>query len=89
MKKIEVVITGGYRWSYYEWFLLGFYKLQDSGEIKLKFRLPFLSKLLTYPNIKFGYRVLNHFQREFETDTYIMSGFCSVFTNFRNAERLD
>ena len=74
-KKIEVVITGGYRWSYYEWFLLGFYKLQDLGEIQLKFKLPFLSKLLTYPNIKFGYRALNHFQREFETDTYNMTGY--------------
>ena len=74
-KKIQVVITGGYRWSYYEWFLLGFYKLQDLGEIKLKFKLPLWSKLLTYPNIKFGYRVLNYLQRKFETDTYNMTGY--------------
>ena len=74
-KKIEVVITGGYRWSYYEWFLLGFYKMQDQGEISLKFKTPLFSRLLTYPNIKFGYRVLNHFQRKSETDTYNMTGY--------------
>ena len=74
-KKIQVVITGGYRWSYYEWFLLGLYKLQKQGEIRLKFKVPLLSKLLTYPNIRFGYRVLNHFQRKFETDTYNMTGY--------------
>lgn len=74
-KKVRVVITGGYRWSYYEWFLLGFYKLQDLGEIKLKFKLPIFSKLLTYPNTKFGYRVLNHFRRKYETDTYNMMGY--------------
>ena len=74
-KKIEVVITGGYRWSYYEWFLLGFYKLQEQGEIRLKFKTPFLSRLLTYPNTRFGYRVLSHFQRKLETDTYNMTGY--------------
>ena len=74
-KKIQVVITGGYRWSYYEWFLLGFYKLQERGEIGLKFRTPFFSKLLTYKNTRFGYRVLSHFQRRLETDTYNMTGY--------------
>lgn len=74
-KKIQVVITGGYRWTYYEWFLLGFYKLQDHGEISLKFKTPLFSRLLTYPNIKFGYRVLNHFQQKLEKDTYNMTGY--------------
>ena len=74
-KKTRIVITGGYRWSYYEWFLLGFYQLQDAGEITLRFHTPLLSKLLTYPNTKFGYRVLNHFQRKFEKDTYNMTGY--------------
>ena len=74
-KKVHVVITGGYRWSYYEWFLLGFYKLQEHGEISLKFKTPLISRLLTYPNITFGYRVLNHFQRKLEKDTYNMTGY--------------
>lgn len=74
-KNIQVVITGGHRWSYYEWFLLGFYKLQEQGEISLKFKTPLISRLLTYPNIKFGYRVLNHFQRKLEKDTYNMTGY--------------
>ena len=75
MKKIEVVITGGYRWSYYEWFLLGFYKLQECGKIRLKFKTPLFSKLLTYKNTRFGYRVLDHFQRKLEKDTYNMTGY--------------
>lgn len=74
-KKEQVVITGGYRWSYYEWFLLGLYKLQEFGKISLKFRTPFFSRLLTYQNMKFGYRVLNHFQRKYENDTYNMTGY--------------
>lgn len=74
-ERISVVITGGYKWSYYEWFLLGFYKLQESGRIKLKFKVPFFSKLLTYPNTEFGYRVLEHFRCRTETDTYNMTGY--------------
>ena len=74
-EKPKVVITGGYLWSYYEWFLLGLYKLQDAGEIKLKFKLPLLSQLLTWPNINFGYRVLNHYHRKFDTYTYNMTGY--------------
>lgn len=74
-KKVQVIITGGYRWSYYEWFLLGFYKLQEHSEIKLKFKTPLFSRLLTYPNIKFGYRILNYLQRKSEIDTYNMTGY--------------
>lgn len=70
--KAHVVITGGDCWTYYEWFLLGFYQLQDSGEITLKFRTPPLSKLLTCPNTEFGHRVLHHFQRKYEKNTFVM-----------------
>lgn len=79
-KKVQVVITGGYRWSYYEWFLLGFYKLQDLGEAKLKFKLPLFSKLLTFPNIEFFHKALTYFQRKLEKDTYNLTGYV-IFEN--------
>lgn len=88
-KKIEVVITSGYRWSYYEWFLLGFYKLQDHGEISLKFKTPFFSRLLTYPNIKFGYRVLNRLQRTLEKDTYNMTGYVKFEDGIKKSFTVD
>lgn len=87
-KKVQVVITGGYRWSYYEWFLLGFYKLQELGEITLKFKTPFFSRLLTYPNTKFGYRVLNYFKRKYEDDTYNMTGYVILERGGLNGSRL-
>lgn len=44
---VTVVIESGYHWTYYEWFILGMYQLQEKGEIKLRFKLPLFSKLLT------------------------------------------
>lgn len=32
----EVVITSGYSWSYFEWFLLGFQELAQQGKIKFR-----------------------------------------------------
>ena len=78
--KICVVITGRYRWTYYEWFLLGFYKLRKLGEIKLKFKIPFFSKLLTYPNINLYYRVMNLARWKYEKDTYNMIEYV-IFTD--------
>ena len=40
-KKIKVVIESANRWSYFYWFLLGFYELEKEGKIKLKFDLSF------------------------------------------------
>lgn len=40
-KKIKVVITHATRWSYFYWFLYGFYELEKQGKIKLKFSLNF------------------------------------------------
>ena len=35
----KVVITQGYLWDYFEWFILGFYMLQSKGVIDFEFQL--------------------------------------------------
>lgn len=44
-KKTIITITGGYRFHYFQWFILGFYELQKKGEVKLKIKLPFFQKM--------------------------------------------
>lgn len=70
----KVVITGGYRWDYYMWFLLGFYMLQERGEIDVEFRTPFFSRMMAGPNTRFTSRVWNHFRWKLERDTHNMTG---------------
>lgn len=48
MDKIRIVITSLPKWSYFQWFLLGFYKLQHRGEIEIKFKLPLIDRLSLY-----------------------------------------
>lgn len=43
----KVVITSGYRWSYFQWFLLGLYELEKQGEISLELKLPLGSHILS------------------------------------------
>ena len=44
-KKIKVVITHATRWSYFQWFILGFRELKKEGKIKLKFKLSLENRL--------------------------------------------
>lgn len=39
LKRNKVVITSGYRWKYFQWFLLGLYELQEQGSIDFAFKL--------------------------------------------------
>lgn len=71
----EVVITGGYRWSYFQWFILGLYQLEEKGNIKLKFKLPFASLLLTKSSNRQIIRVADKLRRIFEKDSYNMDGY--------------
>lgn len=75
MKRTKVVITSGYLWMSFEWFLLGFYMLQDKGEIKLRFRLPFLSTLLRILNWDVSLCIVYKILRKFEKEDYNMSGY--------------
>lgn len=73
--RIEVVITSGYRWSYFQWFLLGLYQLEEKRKINLKFRLPFASFLLTKTSNDFISRVADKLKRMTESDSYNMDGY--------------
>lgn len=75
MRKNTVVITSGYRWTYFEWFILGFYKLKERGDINLKFKLSLGSQLLSVTNNSFIERFADKFRRCFEKDSYNMSGY--------------
>lgn len=72
---VKIVITGGYGWWYYQWFLLGFYMLEKRGEVRVCFRTKPLSYLLTLPNTHSGCRLVNHFQRKWEEYAYHLTGF--------------
>lgn len=73
----RVVITSAYRWSYFEWFLLGLYQLADAGEIELEFALKGLpwSSLLQKVNGDFMSRAAGHMMRTREADSYNMDGY--------------
>ncbi len=77
--KIKVVITSGYRWSYFQWFLLGFYELEKQGLIELKFYLPAASFLLSKLSNKKLLRVVDKIRRLFEVDSYNMDGYIEYF----------
>lgn len=74
MKKIKIVITSGYRWNYFEWFLLGFYQLQGA---QVKYKLPPFSKALTCIPNEFLCRVIDVARRKLyiEKDSYNMDGY--------------
>lgn len=91
-KKIKVVITEGYRWSKYQWFLLGLYMLQQNGEITLLFETPFLSRLLTYPNTQIGFYVIDYVRRKWgtwEKDSYNMVGYIEFPNGIRKSFTID
>ena len=71
----RIVITEGYRWTYFEWFILGFYKLQQKGEIELSFRLPVGSKILASAKNRRIIQLGDILRTLFESDTYNMSGY--------------
>ncbi|RRF94357.1 MAG: hypothetical protein DUD31_04810 [Coriobacteriaceae bacterium] len=71
----EIVITSGYRWSYFEWFLLGFHELEQQGKIKFRMKTPFWSKTLSRSNGTFTTRLANKCIRMFEKDSYNMTGY--------------
>lgn len=48
MIKNKIVITSLPKWSYFQWFLLGFYKLQRQGDLDIVFKLPLVDRLSLY-----------------------------------------
>lgn len=84
---IEVVITGGYRWSCFQWFLLGLYQLEEKGKIKLKFKLPFASLLLTKASNGHVIRVADKLRRMTEKDSYNMDGYIIYIENGKKVRK--
>ena len=77
---IKIVITSGYRWYYFHWFLLGFYELQKKGKVKVSFKLPFSSFVLAYANSHLICWIADKSRRIFEKDDYNLRGYM-IFEN--------
>lgn len=73
--KPKLVITSGYRWSYFQWFLLGFEMLQHENKIDIEYHLPLGSRLLMHTNSNFKAQVLNKFINHTESDSYLLKGY--------------
>lgn len=73
----RVVITAGTRWTYFEWFLLGLYRLQQKGEIVLEVKLENqpCSQLLFKVSNSYAVRCINRLRRTCEPDSYNMDGY--------------
>lgn len=72
---VRVVITSGYRWNYFQWFLLGLYELEKQKKIKLSFKLPFYSALLQHLSHPTLVRIASYLQFKREPDAYNMDGY--------------
>lgn len=70
-KKLKVVITKANRWTYFYWFLLGFYELEKEGKIKLKYELSFENWLSSNRYTRKIGRTLNLFKE----DSYDLRGY--------------
>lgn len=71
--KPTIVITQLSRWLYFQWFLLGFYELQERNRIKLKFKIPFLERLTLYSIFNpLCLRIGNITQKN---DSYLLKGY--------------
>ncbi len=70
-KEIKVVIQSAKYWSYFQWFLLGFYELEKAGEIKLDFELSIEDKLRS--NITF--ERINRKLKLIKGDSYNLYGY--------------
>lgn len=75
MEKLKVVITQGHRWHYFQWFLLGFYRLQERGKIDFELKVPFVEKLPFFACGDFMMRVGRKIQFEHGKDSYHMDGY--------------
>lgn len=79
-KKIILVITSGYRWSYFEWFLLGLKILQHENIVDIKYKLPLGSSLLMRTTSEVISKILNKIIVAKEKDSYNLEGYF-IFPN--------
>ena len=69
--KALVVITSLRRWSYFQWFILGFYRLQRRSKIKFKLSLSINERL----NATILSSVFKRADISIGTDSYLMEGY--------------
>ena len=71
-RKPKVVITSLGRVQYFEWFLLGFYCLQEAGEISLEFDIPLLHRIVSLLSIRGVNRMRIILHNDVHMDGYIV-----------------
>jgi hypothetical protein len=67
-----ITITSMPRWNYFQWFILGFYLLEDAGDITLRFKTEMMTKLSTFTNSKY---VLGWNKYFYARDNYNLDGY--------------
>lgn len=70
----KVKIKSATRWSYFQWFLLGFYWLQDEGQIKVDIDVPLLWRAGLWNHNGFLSRCGNHILQSFFGDQPLLLG---------------
>lgn len=70
----KVKIKSATRWSYFQWFLLGFYWLQDEGQIKVDIDVPLLQHAGLWNHNVFLSRCGNHILQSFFGDQPLLLG---------------
>lgn len=74
-KKIKIVITSCHRWSYFNWFILGFYELEKQGLIDLSFEVSFPAQLLRFIRSEKICLATQLLFLEHEKDSYNLKGY--------------
>lgn len=74
----RVIIESARRWSYFQWFLLGFYELERQGRIDLEIACPLVERSLLWSSSPFFQRIGNRLLREYCSrmggDSYLLLG---------------
>lgn len=70
----QIKIHSATRWSYFQWFLLGFYWLQDEGKIKVEIDVPLLQHIGLWNHNGFLSRCSNRIFQNFYDDQPLLLG---------------
>ena len=74
----KVFITSCYRWTYFQWFILGLFELDKKGIIDLSFEIPLSSKMLFWFSWKPINKIIRKIQRKVELDSYLLKGYLQI-----------
>ena len=71
---MKIYINKANRWTYFQWFILGFYDLEKEKKISLKIKLNFWDKMMFYYERTFIGRVIKRLFRKSNNDSYHLDG---------------